>query len=142
MTSQLSETVLRPAVGFFWSAPGAGHGVTDAAVGQPAGVAAVVAQQLPGGEHLAHFGDLSAVLPARPDRLVVRQLGGLGQEVRTPGAVSLPPQGSLGVVMGYCTEPSLSQPALHQSSFPRHAACSCSKDATVASWPRHARSAS
>ena len=51
---------------------GVGDGIADAAVGQPAGVAAVVAQQLPGGVHLADLGDLSTVFLTRPDRLVVR----------------------------------------------------------------------
>lgn len=50
---------------------GAGDGVADAAVSQPAGVAAVVAQQLPGGVHLADFGDLSAVFLTRRDRFIV-----------------------------------------------------------------------
>lgn len=50
---------------------GFGDGVADAAVGQPAGVAAVVAQQLPGGVHLADLGDLSAVLLAGVDGLIV-----------------------------------------------------------------------
>lgn len=48
-----------------------GDGIPDAAVGQPASVAAVVSQQLPGSVHLAHLGDLSAVLLAGPDRLIV-----------------------------------------------------------------------
>eukprot|EP00064_Thunnus_orientalis_P012858 superscaffoldBa00002019_g12894 len=52
----------------------AGDGITDAAVGQPTGVAAVVTQQLPGGVHLANLGDLSAVFLTRSDRLVVGQL--------------------------------------------------------------------
>ena len=68
---------------FGWTAAlaGAGDRVTDAAVGQPAGVAAVVAQQLPGGVHLAHLGDLGPVLKTRPHCLVIGQLGGVDQVV-------------------------------------------------------------
>lgn len=50
---------------------GLGDGITDAAVGQPAGVAAVVAQQLPGSVHLSDLGDLSAVFLTSLDRLIV-----------------------------------------------------------------------
>lgn len=46
-------------------------GVAHAAVGQPARVAAVVPQQPPGGVHLPHLGDLSAILLAGPHGLVV-----------------------------------------------------------------------
>lgn len=46
-------------------------GVADAAVGQPAGVTAVVPQQFPGSVHLPHLGDLGAVFLAGPDCLVV-----------------------------------------------------------------------
>lgn len=48
-----------------------GDGVPHAAVGQPAGVAAVISQQFPGSVHLAHLGNLSAVFLAGPDCLVV-----------------------------------------------------------------------
>lgn len=50
---------------------GAGDGIADTAVCQPAGVAAVVAQQFPSCKHLADLGDLSAILLAGPDPLVV-----------------------------------------------------------------------
>lgn len=50
---------------------GLGDGITDAAVGQPAGVAAVVTQQLPGSVHLSDLGDLSAVFLTSLDRLIV-----------------------------------------------------------------------
>lgn len=60
---------------------GAGDRITDAAVSQPPGVAAVVAQQLPGGVHLADLGDLGTVLLTRPDCLVIGQLGGVDQVV-------------------------------------------------------------
>lgn len=50
---------------------GAGDGISNAAVGQPAGVAAVIAQQLPGSKHLPHFGDMCAVFLTGPDRLIV-----------------------------------------------------------------------
>lgn len=53
------------------SSAGLGNRVTDTAVSQPAGVTAVVAQQLPSGVHLSHLGDLSTVLLARSDCLVV-----------------------------------------------------------------------
>lgn len=56
-------------------------GVAHAAVRQPARVAAVVAQQLPGREDLPHLGDLGAVLQARLHGLVVGQLGGVDQVV-------------------------------------------------------------
>lgn len=39
-----------------------GDRVADASVSQPAGVAAVVTLELPGGKDVAHFGDLSAVI--------------------------------------------------------------------------------
>lgn len=53
------------------SAAGLGDRVAHTAVGQPAGVTAVVAQQFPSGVHLSHLGDLSTVLLACPDRLIV-----------------------------------------------------------------------
>lgn len=61
--------------------PRPGDGVAHAAVRQPARVAAVVAQQLPGGEDLPHLGDLGPVLQARLHGLVVGQLGGVDQVV-------------------------------------------------------------
>lgn len=72
-----------PHGGFCWTAAPArvGDGVTDAAVSQPASIAAVIAQQLPGGVHLAHFGDLSTVLLTSPDCFIVGQLKGLDQVV-------------------------------------------------------------
>lgn len=63
---------------------GLGDGIPHASVGQPAGVAAVVPQQLPGGVHLPHLGDLSAVLLAGPDCFIVGQLEGLDQVVESP----------------------------------------------------------
>ncbi len=50
---------------------GVGDGITDASVSQPAGVTAVVTQQLPGGVHLADLGNLSTILLTRTDRLVI-----------------------------------------------------------------------
>lgn len=62
--------------------PGPRDGVAHAAIGQPAGVAAVIPQQLPGGEDLAHFGDLSTVVETGLHCLVVGQLGGVDQVVK------------------------------------------------------------
>lgn len=56
-------------------------GVAYTAVRQPARVAAVIAQQLPGCEDLPHLGDLGAVLQACLHGLVVGQLGGVDQVV-------------------------------------------------------------
>lgn len=39
-----------------------GDGVADTSIGQPAGIAAVVALELPGGVHVAHLGDLRTVV--------------------------------------------------------------------------------
>ena len=70
---------------FGWTAApaGAGDRVTDAAVGQPAGVAAVEAQQFPGGVHLAHLGDLRAVFLASLHCFVVGQFRGVDQVVES-----------------------------------------------------------
>lgn len=59
------------AAAFPWS----GDWVADAAVRQPASVAAVISQELPGSKYLANFGDLSAVLQAGLDSLIIGQLG-------------------------------------------------------------------
>lgn len=64
--------------------PGLVDGVAHAAVGQPACVAAVVALQLPGCEHLSHLGNLSAILPARLHGFIVRQLLWVYQVVESP----------------------------------------------------------
>lgn len=56
-------------------------GVADAAVLQPARVAAVIAQKLPGGEHLAHFRNPSTIAETSLHRFVVGQLGGVDQVV-------------------------------------------------------------
>lgn len=50
---------------------GTGDGIADASVGQPASVAAVIAQQLPCSKHLADLGDLSTIFLTSPDGLVV-----------------------------------------------------------------------
>lgn len=50
---------------------GTGDGIADAAISQPAGVAAIIAQQLPSGKHLADLGNLSTVFLTSPDCLVV-----------------------------------------------------------------------
>lgn len=41
---------------------GPGDGVADASVSQPAGIAAIVALELPGGVHVAHFRDLCTIV--------------------------------------------------------------------------------
>lgn len=51
--------------------PWVGDGVAHTAVGQPACVASVIAQQLPRSEHLAHLGNLCTVIPAGLDRLII-----------------------------------------------------------------------
>ena len=45
--------------------PGRYYGIAEAAIRQPAGVAAVQPGELPGGVELAHRGDLGPVLIAR-----------------------------------------------------------------------------
>ena len=45
--------------------PGRYYGIAEAAVRQPAGVAAVQTGELPGGVELTHPGDLRSVLSAR-----------------------------------------------------------------------------
>lgn len=62
---------------------GPGDGVAHAAVGQPARVAAVVPQQLPGSEELAHFGDLSTIMATSLHGFVVGQLGRVDQVVKS-----------------------------------------------------------
>lgn len=79
--------------------PRPGDGVADAAVRQPARVAAVVAQQLPGGEHLAHLGQARAVLEAGLRRLVVGQLAGVDQVVEAACGEGTG-QGSVGCATG------------------------------------------
>lgn len=59
-----------------------GDGVADAAIGQPARIAAVVSQKFPGGEYLAHFRDLSTIIETSLHRFVVGQLGGVNQVVK------------------------------------------------------------
>lgn len=63
------------------AATGTANGVAHAPVRQPTCVAAVVAQKLPGGVHLAHLGELGTVALARLYRLVVRQLARVDQVV-------------------------------------------------------------
>lgn len=63
--------------------PGAGNGITYTPVCQPACIAAVVAQQLPGGKHLADLGDLSAIFLTSSHCFVVGQLGRMDQVVET-----------------------------------------------------------
>lgn len=58
-----------------------GDRVTDAAVGQPAGVATIVAFQLPSGEHVTHLGNFCAVIEASLDGLIEVELFRLGQPV-------------------------------------------------------------
>jgi len=55
--------------------PRPGDGVADTAVSQPAGITAVIPQELPGSEYLANFRDLSAILQACLNGLIVGQLG-------------------------------------------------------------------
>lgn len=64
------------------SPPGPGDGVAHAAISQPARVAAVVAQELPGCKDLAHFGDLSTVVETGLHRFVIGELGGVDQVVK------------------------------------------------------------
>lgn len=64
-------------------AAGIGDGVADAAVSQPARVAAVITVQLPGSVHLGHIGNLSPIILARLNSLCERQLVGLHQPVET-----------------------------------------------------------
>lgn len=59
-----------------------GDRVADTAVLQPARIAAVVAQQLPGSEYLAHFGNPSTVVETSLHRFIVGQLGGVDQVVK------------------------------------------------------------
>lgn len=62
--------------------PRPGDGVADAAIRQPARIAAVVSQKFPGCEDLAHFCDLSTVVETGLHRFVVGQLGGVDQVVK------------------------------------------------------------
>ncbi|KAG7218111.1 hypothetical protein INR49_020620 [Caranx melampygus] len=77
------ETAAEPYCSLCGAAAPAGTGdwITDAAISQPASIAAVVAQQLPGGIHLPDLGDLGTVLLTRPDCLIIGQLGGVDQAV-------------------------------------------------------------
>lgn len=56
-------------------------GVTNTAVRQPARITAVVGKQLPGGIHLANFGNLCPIFLTCTDCLIVGQLGWLNQVV-------------------------------------------------------------
>ena len=60
---------------------GSGDGVPDAAVGQPTGVAAVVAVEFPRSIHVAHLGDLCIVVQACLHSLVIGQPLGLLQPI-------------------------------------------------------------
>ena len=66
---------------------GSGDGVAHAAVGQPAGVAAVVAVEFPCGKHVAHLGDFCIVVQARLHSLVIGQPLGLLQPIEGPWGV-------------------------------------------------------
>lgn len=57
-------------------------GVADAAVRQPARIAAVISQKFPGSEYLAHFCNLSTIIETSLHRLIVGQLGGVDQVVK------------------------------------------------------------
>lgn len=59
-----------------------GDGVADAAVLQPARVAAVISQELPGSEYLAHFRNPSTVVETSLHRFIIGQLGGVDQVVK------------------------------------------------------------
>lgn len=57
--------------------------VADTAIRQPAGIAAVIAQKLPGSKDLAHFRNLSTVIETSLHRLVIGELGGVDQVVKS-----------------------------------------------------------
>lgn len=57
--------------------------IADAAIRQPAGIAAVIAQKLPGSKYLAHFRDLSTVIETSLHRLIVGEFGGMDQVVKS-----------------------------------------------------------
>lgn len=60
---------------------GPGDGVADTSIGQPAGIATIVALKLPGGVDLPHLGDLCTVVQASLHSLVKGQPVGLDQPV-------------------------------------------------------------
>ena len=57
--------------------------VADTTIGQPAGIAAVIAQKLPGSKYLAHFRNLSTVIETSLHRFVIGELGRVDQVVKS-----------------------------------------------------------
>lgn len=57
--------------------------VADTAIRQPAGITTVIAQKLPGSKYLAHFGNLSTIIETSLHRLIVGELGGVDQVVKS-----------------------------------------------------------
>lgn len=56
--------------------------VADTAILQPARIAAVISQKLPGSEYLAHFRNPSTIVETSLHRFIVGQLGGVDQVVK------------------------------------------------------------